>query len=318
MYTERSTPMLDNSQISTYQTCPMKYYLKYVKGYEKDTAAEENVDLVFGQFFHKFLENRYKKETLSADEIWRNYPVFPGEQIKTREAGIFLSEQYEKEYVAQDTFEVLDVEFGITFDVGSTPFIVKVDTVVRIGENIFGLEHKTTGKIWNNYFERYFINSQISAQCHAISQKYGHCEGIILNACEIGTVKKEVLLDEGDSEIESYQYSEKRYSKYYGQDKIYCSGLRARFERSIINRTKSELSEWYENAKGWAIRINNNILLNDYLRSDASGACSLFRGCTYKEICKSSVGMALDEQIIEQLYTVKADPLDYLGLTKGD
>lgn len=305
--------MLDNSQIATYQTCPMKYFYKYVKGYEKDSSFDD-VDLVFGKYFHKYLEAKLKGNPVKPEVLWSDYPIYPEEKKKTQAAGIFLCKQYDKRYPKEE-FEILDVEYGIEFLLGVNTFIVKVDTVVSFQDNIFGLEHKTTGGLYRNYFDRYFINSQVSAQCYAIAKKYGHCEGIIINACEIGLVTKETLFPIDSPEIENYEKAETRYSKYYGEPKVYCSGYRSNFERSIVNRTKAEIDDWQQNAKMWGGRIVCNTMTGDWLRSDASGACSSYgRGCTYREICKAQG----DQQIIDQLYHVKDDPLDYLELRKEE
>lgn len=315
-----NTNIYDNSQTSTYQTCPMKYYLKYDRGIKKRDGNYVNVDLDFGRVVHKFLENHYLRLTNKPVEtnisIWDELPIVPGEKHKTREAGQFLANRYMEQY--PDPEKVLAVEETITFDLDGFPYGVKVDTVVQLNGQIYGLEHKTSGNIGYGYFDRYFINSQISAQTFAIMRKYGECSGIILNAMSIRGIEKPALLSPGSTDCAYYSDVEVKYSKYYKKQMAYCSGYKVDFGRSIIQRTPQELGDWYQNQVKLIKKIEQDRNESGYVKHDGSGVCTMFRGCQFKELCKVSTGMDIDEQIEDVLYE-KHDPFAYLkeGLREG-
>lgn len=319
--------MYDNSSLSLYQTCPMKYYLKYVRGLEKIEKDIRFADIEFGSAVHLFLDKLYtkkmndSKEKIDLEALFSDYPTFPGEEVKNKEGVLHMCRKYYEHWKKVDNkFKVLDVEYAIQFDLGGYPFVVKVDTVIEIDGQIYGLEHKTTGNLGYWYFNRYFINSQISAQMHAIKQKYGQCSGILLNAMEIKFAKKPAILEVDDPNVNGYATSEVKYSSYhkYKRNMAYCSGHVCKFERELITRNRSEMEDWKINAVRLIEKIEADKAVNIFTKSDSGSACSMFKGCTMKELCKSSIGMNLDEEIMEVLYQEKEDSMDYLELEKAN
>jgi len=60
----------------------------------------------------------------------------------------------------------------------------------------------------------------------------------------------------------------------------------------------------------WNERIADQVGRKIVGKSEFS--CHIYRGCPYKEICLTSVGTKLDEEIVETLYEKVDDPLAYL------
>lgn len=277
----------DNSQLNLFQICPHKYYLKYIRGIERADTEGFTVDLDFGSHYHSFLEAHYKGELKNPEYYWQDYPLVPGEEVKTKEAGVAMCLEYLRNYQNVDKdYKVLAVEKPVRFKVGDYEFLVKLDTVVEYLGNIYSLEHKTTGSLWYNYFDRYFINSQISAQTYAVKKEFGQCSGVILSVAEV-----------------------KNYKRKY---KDRSAGLSFKFERELINRVPQEVDSWYENALLTIEEIEECKETEVWRRSDGGGACSMFRGCTFKQLCKSSVGMKIDEQVEDVLYAKVSDPYAYM------
>ncbi len=307
----------DNSQVVTYQSCPMKYYLQYIKGLVKsDTANDATLHIDYGDKYHKFLEAYYKRQMNGTDEsidllkIWSYFEDREGEVTKTRFTGIELCKAYIATYCNQDTFEVLEVEKPCVIDLGGYKFIVKRDGVIKENDNIYAFEHKTTGKLNRWYFDQYFINSQMDAQTYVTLKDYGSCSGVMLNIAQPQYLSKpsSPLLQPDDPNVKLYSDVEIKYSKYHKADRAYCQGFKANFDRDIISRTTNELEEWENNTIEWIKRIEESKESNKWLKSSSGYNC---KNCQYKEICKVSKGTEIDECVTEVMYD-EVDSLSYL------
>ena len=272
----------DNSQIKNYQVCQRQYYLQYIKGLRKRGSDITNMDIEYGSRVHDFLELYYQKKPVNVEEIWGGYKNRDGELAKTKQNGMKLCAEYHTENAAKDQdIELLEVERVSVMDIDGIAFIVKSDAVIRIKENIYGFEHKTTGSIKYNYFEQFFINSQPSAQAYSVKERYKECSGIYYNV--IGT----------------------QFLKRKSKDRE--AGLNFTFKRRLVDRNSRELIWWKDNMVKWAKRINESKRTGEWLVSDGGNACNNYRGCPFLELCKSGC----DEQIEQTLYET-IDPYDYL------
>ena len=307
----------DNSQVVCYQKCPMAYYLQYVKGLVKSDSKESStLHIDFGSHFHKFLELFYDremkggKEPINVNEIWSTFEDREDEAVKTRRNGERLCLAYVENYKGQDRFEILEVEKSRVFDLGDYKFIVKRDAVVRESGNVFSFEHKTTGSLGPWYFDNYFIDSQMDAQTYVTGLDYGFCSGVLLNVAEPKWIEKNVLLRPDDPNVKLYSEVEIKYSSYhkYKCEMAYCKGFRSNFARDIVSRSEGEIEQWKNNTIGWIEKIEESKKKGEWLRSGSGWGCSR---CQYKEICKVSKGIKVDESMTEIMYE-EIDPYGYL------
>tara|TARA_Y100000310_G_scaffold341811_1_gene442254 strand:+ start:8652 stop:9494 length:843 start_codon:yes stop_codon:yes gene_type:complete len=276
---------IDYSQLSTFINCPQKYYLKYVLCLQKRAIDLRDVDKLFGQCTHTGLERYYKRE--SNDKVIASFDEFkdvPDEQHKTKQNGVDLLTEYIQHYESQDKdMQVLDTEIVGKFKIGDIDYLVKLDTIVKLNDNIYSLEHKTTKNIAYNYFDRFNLSMQLSGQSEFIRQKHGQCSGILLNVLQSGYRKR----------------------AYKGES----AGFHCKFQREIINRTPEQLDDFKDNVSLWCRKLN--YALSDKSWGKNESACHAFRGCQYKELCLTSKGISLDEQIKDTFYD-KIDPYAYL------
>jgi hypothetical protein len=268
----------------------MKYHLTFNEKLKKLTVDERDIDRIFGQYIHSSLEKYYSLGQRDFISEWADFPELPPESKefhKTRANGIKLLNEYINHYKAIDSeMEIVDVESVIKIPLTKdVTWVVKLDTVVRLRGNLYSLEHKTTKNLSPTYFNSYNPNTQISGQVLGIEHKYGQCSGVLVN----------VLL------------SGFRQKAYKGEP----AGFHCKFQREVINRDASQLKDFKQNVVKWVDRmleVKDNpekVLKNE-------NACHQYRGCQYKEICMTSVGTKLDEQVKEVLYG-KVNPLEYLN-----
>ena len=287
----RMNKIYDNSQVTTYQKCPFSYYLQYVLGLKKNVLDDSNSSMHFGSAVHEFLESFYSKKKFNINE----YEEPEGMPQYSRESLKFVCDTYISKFEEKDSnLDIKECEKVSECDLGGYKFIVKKDGVFEQNGNVFGLEHKTTKSISYNYFDKFFNNSQISAQCYTTQQDYGQCSGILLNAIEVKLLKRKPTA-----------------KGYDGWREVEDGFVTCRINREYINRTPDEVEQWKNNTTGWIGLIEKNKEDNKWLRSDGLWGGIICSSCTYKELCKVSVGIELDESIADLMYD-KVDPYEYL------
>ena len=233
--------------------------------------------------------------------MWDTFVNLDSDDTKTATNGRTSCMEYFSHY--DDTWEVLAVEEPVIFNIGTYKYLVKLDLVVRLNGNIFVVEHKTTKNIGGNYFSRYMLNTQMSAQTYACKEKYSSCSGVLLNVLSVKNVKKPVLIDPSNAEVKAYSQVEIKHSKYYGKPMAYCSGITFDFRREVVNRTPQQLDDFITNVLHWIPRIEGEAF---YPKNEHF--CTSFKGCEFKELCFSCD----DAQIKEQLYMKGEDPYAYM------
>jgi len=286
--------VIDNSQLSCFQSCPMKYYLTYVLNLRKRKVDLSEIDKEFGQRVHSCLDCYYRGEALDYDKLWQGFEDLPEEVEveKTRANGIRLMEEYVKEYQARDkqSIEVLGVEEIYKYPISEDIiWLVKIDTAIRQNDNVYSLEHKTTKALRYDYFYQFSPNQQITGQVFALNQEFRQCSGVIIDAMEVGFRKR----------------------AYKGEP----AGFHCKFQREIINRNKEQIEDFKQNVIKSVRRLERTKA--DGLWEKNEGACHSYRGCQFKEICLTSIGLKLDEEIKEVLYEVR-DNKEYLKGKEGE
>lgn len=280
---------IDYSQLQTFISCPMKYYLRYVLGLEKISVDERDVDRLFGQSVHTALDLHYRGKTI--DDVVKVFDTFvdvEGELHKTKANGIALLKNYVAFYKEQDKqYEIIDTEITDSIKIGDIEYLVKVDGIVKFRDNIYAMEHKTTKRIDYRYFQRYSPNMQVSGYVDYVGTRQGSASGLILNAMQSGF----------------------RQRAYRGEP----AGFHCKFQREIINRTPEQLVDFKKNVKVWTDRLKCCITDGNWGKNE--GNCEQYRGCPYKELCLTSVQTKLDDEIRDVLYEV-IDTKAYLNEKK--
>lgn len=278
---------IDYSQLSSYITCPKKYYNRYVLNLAKIKYDEREVDKDFGGAVHKALELIYKGKTVEeAKQAFREgYTGIETDKIKTPAHGEKLIDEYVKYWqsspseLADKNFTVLAVEQVDKYQVGAVTYVVKIDLIVKNNAGIWIVDHKTSTKLPYNYFYQFSPNMQVSGYCNYAQHKFGQCSGMIINLITVGY----------------------RENKYKGEP----AGFHCQFVRDIVNRTPDQLKDFEYQVNHWCAKLDEDIVKNRWLRNE--GACHNFKGCAYKELCVSCD----DSEIQSSLYEVK-DNKEYL------
>lgn len=186
--------VLTYSALNTFRTCPRKYHLRYVEHLRRQEVPEA---LGFGSVIHEALEQWYRLPADShrllavldlIDAAYPNRGADEGEKARWHLARAMMT-SYAERY-AQETFEVLEVEKAFEGvirnpDTGrqSQTFRMagKVDGIVRAGDEVYLLEHKTASSLTGDYLDRLWTDTQIALYSFYLRQLGYPVVGVIYN-----------------------------------------------------------------------------------------------------------------------------------------
>jgi hypothetical protein len=182
------------SALNTFRNCPRKYKHRYLDNLQPREQAET---LAFGSVIHEALEQWYRAVNEAnrlqsvLDFIDSQYPLRESDhqQKATWHLARAMLTAYAQRY-AQEDFEIVAVEQDFTGDIrnpitgrSSQSFVMagKADGIVRLGDELYLLEHKTASSIDANYLDKLWTDTQIALYCFYLRQKDYPIVGVIYN-----------------------------------------------------------------------------------------------------------------------------------------
>lgn len=200
--------ILTNSSISAFKACPRKYYWRYVREIE---ALERPEALLLGTAIHGFLESHY-----------RQLPYEPSIDLAPKSQAILkgVMEGYPVRYMDDyDLFDAVALEQVISGEILNPEtgrpareyaYGGKVDGLVILKKDAEGfktgdlllLEHKTTSKVDEAYFERLQLDSQLLLYSLYLSRELGApIAGTLFNVIQKPSLRQK----KSESEAEYHQ-----------------------------------------------------------------------------------------------------------------
>lgn len=148
--------VITNSSLSTFRTCPRKYYFLYVL---KRKTLRESEAIRFGSAMHEALEKLWRDGDAGSPEIVSE---------ETAKISALIQNYHIPDF---ETMDVLGVEqkftLGIEAEDGSPMpeyvYAGKIDVLLQDDEGLWVLDHKTTGKEIAGY-DTYWKGLQVDAQ----------------------------------------------------------------------------------------------------------------------------------------------------------
>ena len=287
------TSYYDNTQLSAYKDCPRKYYLRHVRHWRSEGIS---LDLVFGLAWHDAMDIVWQlaNESCTPDEILPlAYAQFsetwleeggpdmeeidlasasPKLQVKNPgNASEMLYHYIDQRWDFLNTIELLAVErpFMVPLyeDRDDIQYIGRRDKDFRYEGRVIVGEHKTTGSykkggpFRDDYIASYSPNSQVDGYLFASHMTYGNeAKGVWVDAA------------------------------------LCHKTVHNGFKFIPVDRAIEQLDAWLSETREWIDRIENekHHYIN-YSNLDRSyldcfpkntGACSMYSGCSYQDICR--------------------------------
>lgn len=316
----------DNTKLSTYKSCPRKYFFRHVMHWRQEGIA---VDLTFGLAWHEAMDMVWQLANQSAphrDILQVAYAAFKAkwleeglpdpdtappeafDSFKAKTPGIafqMLNSYIANRYKFLQNIELLGVEkpFMVPiFPQSSNIFYIgRLDKVFRSDGRVITGEHKTTGqyqgsardnstRFRDDYIQSWSPNSQIDGYNYAGRMLYGS---------DFKAVWVDAVLC---------------HAKVHDKQKFIP-----------IDRGISHLDSWLSDTRSWIARVQEDEY-NFELESEQThmesfpcntGSCYDYgRPCSYKDVCQFISNPRLMDGPPEGMVVDKWEPFDILGITE--
>lgn len=264
------------SRLKTYQVCPFKEVLRYR---EKLSPIKSRSALAFGTAIHKGLETWDVDEALNM--LITDYPTTQEEADEQDVAMVTVRALLEGFFNKFEPFDEHKPEFEFKMPMkagrrNSTKLEIagKLDDLVKIDERWWVVEYKTASKLDSSYFDRLYVDSQITMYMYAMERMGFNPAGVIYRVIRKPGLRRgqkeslEGFLNRLSKDIED------RPDFYFLEHQLY--------------RTKTDLQEFEHTLYQEAMLENKQFKKGDYFRHTT--ACSMYGACEYLPICMQEAG----------------------------
>jgi len=241
--------ILTYSALNTFRNCPRKYRLRYVENLRRPEQPES---LALGSVVHEALEHWYR---LPADGLRLLAIVnlidskYPGRGADPQQKAAWhltraIVVGYAARYAAEE-FDVVEVEKTFDCDIRnpdtgrlSQTFSIagKVDGIVRVGRELYLLEHKTASALTGDYLDRLWTDTQIALYSFYLRELCYPVVGVIYNIL----LKARLQQRAGETEAEF----EARRTALAAKNKSGKSSAQ-RQEPETDEEFRGRLADWY-------------------------------------------------------------------------
>lgn len=294
----------DTSRIDLYNTCPRRYFYRH-EMHLIPLEGESNGDaLNFGSAIHSGLEAHYKGVGWDLVQCPHRNPIdeecpfcrdgqtrrmfanflkkFPSSfesERRTQITGLRLLANYVGHYKSEP-FVVHAVEQPVIFQIDDWYFVGKIDLLVTWPDWHI-TDHKTAGRVSDNYHRSFKIHVQITGYMIAVS----HAIGEPVNKAIINTLVPPM----GNKPVDP--------------DKA--------FVRRITTRTPEDFEEWYQTVRTTVADIRRSRQTGNWPQRP-SGCFSYNRQCEFWDVC--TVSRSAKPGILEAQF--KVNPWDPTNIGK--
>lgn len=279
------TRPIDNTALSAFMECEMKYYLSMVL-HRKRNYATESPALVYGTTWHKILEVHYKTDgdmeavMNAAIDSWVDHGHH--DDHRTLERAMLAYKNYVERWGPPSKEDgktlgwpenpAVELSTNALFPGLHYPYAGKIDRIIKIAGQFFVEDHKTTSMVGSNYFSQFDLDNQMMGYS-------------MLGWSLIGTPVVGVRIN--------------LHATYKKESK---------FERQIISYSKERLLDWAANLRMWLERIQEAHRLGRFTRNYKACA-GKYGQCPYASVC--SMPPRLRARVLESDYIVKEwNPLE--------
>lgn len=285
----------DSTSLGLLKTCPRKYYLSMIEGWEPKGKA---IALDFGIWYHKGLENyhKLKAQGLIHDEALRKVVHYllcvttthnedatysfweSGDTKRNRFTLVRAVVWYLEEFGEEDSIETLHGKDGKAL----------VELSFRF-ETDYPLPPKETAK-WNGKGEvpSYLLCGHFDRPAEFAGQKY------ISDYKTTGSTISSRFFDgfTPDNQVSLYTFAGSVVLNEQIAGVIIDGAQIAvtfnRFARGFAPRTPEQTEEWYNDLGMWLQNAENYADAMHWPMNDTAGACGMYGGCTFRGICSKS------------------------------
>lgn len=288
----------DASRLDLFFTCPRRYYYRHEVHLVPADGGSNNDALTFGSAIHSALECHYKGTGWDMVDCPHRNPLdgecpfcrggqtrrlfakflekFPSNletERRTQITGLRLLAKYLEHY-RSEPFETHAVEQPVIFPIDDFYFVGKIDLLISWPDYHI-LDHKTAGRVSDNYHRGFRIHTQITGYMLAASAAIGEA----VSKAVVNTI----VVPSGSKPVEPDKH----------------------FVRRITTRNQHDFDEWYITLQSAVAEIRLQRRVERWPQRP-SGCFSYNRQCEYWDLC--TVAKSARAGIINSQF--KVDPWD--------
>ncbi len=272
--------VVDSSKLTTYMTCPRKFFFNYVLGWD---SIFPNRHLIFGRAVHKAFEYLLVQPEPTAQVIQTAYELFLEDyrreytveddefnKPKNPDSVLLLLLKYVDTYRKEwETEKVLHTEVAGIVPVSEEDFLNFRIDIIREGENgIYVMDHKTTSYFNEPWMGQWELAIQVFVYIHFLYSHYPieKIYGMLING--IALAKRKVMSPDAIS-----------------------------FQRVKIRKTMKQLDDGLKTVSHYIQSLKKDYLKLAEAKStensmkcfprNPEGCTKYFRLCKYHDICTS-------------------------------
>lgn len=279
---QKTFGVLDSSKLTTYISCPRKFFYSYILGWQKATPKH---DLIFGTSWHIAREFQLINKNRKVEEAYnlfltdyrKSFPpetdeIFLPKTPKAAKIALHLiAKQYPLDFV-ENRLLYTEISGSVPINSNGRLLYFRLDSVfesLKTGE-IFSLDHKTTKKFSSQWENNFYLSLQNGTYSHCLYSMYD--ENLVKGLLFCGTC---------------FEFL-KRGSKFRP------AGHHISFKRVPAWKTTDQMSSWLWNVNQIVDELefdmerlyncNERDLTMDAFRLNPN-ACSNYWGCEFHDYC---------------------------------
>ena len=264
------------SRLKTFQVCPFKEKLRYR---DKLAPIVGRSALAFGTAIHKGLETWSVEKAMQT--LITDYPKSQEEadeqDIATVTVRALLEGYFNRYEPFQEHNPEMQFEMKMKVNCRSSSVMAiagKMDDLAKVDSRWWIVEYKTASRLDGSYFDRLYVDSQITMYMYAAERLGYNPAGVIYRVIRKPSIRKgqketlEAFLERLKKDIEE------RPDFYFTERKLY--------------RDKSDLAE-FEQMLYTEAKLERKLVREGHCYKHST-ACSMYGACEYLPICMGEVG----------------------------
>lgn len=266
-----------HSRIKARMNCPMLEHLRYS---EELVPIRRKEALTVGTAVHKGIETWSVEKALATfDEI------IPADQAEADDLEIakatvegMLTGYFRRFEPFADHTPEKEFEIPLLLDIGKKSrkhyLAGKIDDIVHRKDGDWVVEYKTASQLTGAYFDRLYVDEQITMYCYALKRLGMNPVGVIYRVIRKPTIRPR----KGESVA---QYTQRVTQDYLDRPEFYY------FEQ-MLYRTQDDLRAFEESLKERILAFDNEKKRGrNYMNT---GHCCVYAGCQYLPLCTRQAG----------------------------
>lgn len=265
------------SRIKTRMQCPYMEHLRY----ELEMSPIQRKDaLGIGEAVHKGIETRSVEVALSCfdEEFPQNQHAADDLEVKKATVIAMLTGYFEQFPAFEEHSPELEFSLPMISRTGrrsrSQIIAGKIDDIVRMPDGDWVIEYKTASRLDGAYFDRLYVDDQITMYCYAAKRMGFNPVGVIYRV-----IRKPTIRQRNNESIP--QYIDRLIQDYRSRPEYYFHERKLYRPQSVLKAFEADLYD--------KVRTFNRDKRND-LNYKNTSHCSNYGGCPYLPLCCGFAG----------------------------